>query len=239
MDEEQQSNQAAPEEGGDGWLVSYADMMTLVACFFILMMAFANYDPVGFNKKAKELSQAFNQGKYKSSEVKLSELSEEISRHPELQKKAKITLKDAELIISFSGSMIYDKGSPELKTDVIENLDVLIDMIRSRDPNYMIVIEGHSDPIEFKESKFYSSSWELASMRAAKVLARFEYFGFNSQKISAITRGDSLPVLPNFNEKGELIESNAVENRRVTIKVVEPKDQQEKLKFGFGIYFNE
>ena len=32
----------------EAWLVSYADMMTLIACFFILMMAFANFDPIGF-----------------------------------------------------------------------------------------------------------------------------------------------------------------------------------------------
>lgn len=57
-----EDNGPVEEEGGEGWLVSYADLMTLIACFFILMMAFANYDPVGFNKKAKEISKHFNQG---------------------------------------------------------------------------------------------------------------------------------------------------------------------------------
>jgi len=238
MDEEQRPAESGEESAGE-WLVSYADMMTLIACFFILMMAFANYDPVGFNKKAKELSQAFNQGKYKSSEIKLSELSEEISRHPELQKKAKITVRDGEVIISFSGSVLFNEGSTDLKSDIIENLDVLIDIIRSRDPSYMIIIEGHTDPLEYKQNSAVQSSWELGAIRSAKILARFEYFGFNPKKISSITRGDSEPVLDNFNEKGEIIKENAQENRRVVIKVLEPKDQQEKLKFGFGIYFNE
>ncbi len=30
-----------PKEEFDDWLVGYADMMTLIACFFILMMATA------------------------------------------------------------------------------------------------------------------------------------------------------------------------------------------------------
>lgn len=77
------------EGGGDDWLVSYADMMTLIACFFILMMAFANYDPAGFNKKAIELSKSFNKDKYKSSELKMKELMEEVSKHPEITKKLK------------------------------------------------------------------------------------------------------------------------------------------------------
>ena len=39
-----------PPDEEELWLVSYADMMTLVACFFILMMAFANYEPAGFQQ---------------------------------------------------------------------------------------------------------------------------------------------------------------------------------------------
>ena len=46
--------------GGDdaGWLTSYADLMTLVACFFILMMAFANYD-LNLSRKADLLAKYF------------------------------------------------------------------------------------------------------------------------------------------------------------------------------------
>ena len=88
FEEEADSHSLFEEEHGGGggeeevWLISYADMMTLIACFFILMMAFANYDPAGFNKKAIELSKSFNKDKYKSSEIKMKELMEELVKHP-------------------------------------------------------------------------------------------------------------------------------------------------------------
>ena len=34
---------ASPPDEGEGWLVSYADLMTLIACFFILMVSFADF----------------------------------------------------------------------------------------------------------------------------------------------------------------------------------------------------
>lgn len=227
------------EDSGEGWLVSYADMMTLIACFFILMMAFANYDPAGFNKKAKELSKAFNKGQFKSSDIKLTEISEEIARHPELKKKAKITLTDSELAITFSSSILFDQKSADLSNEILPALDTLIDIIRTRDPSFKVIIEGHSDAFEHRELDNVNSSWELAALRSSRVLARFEYFGFNPQKLVALTKGDTQPLAPNANDKGEPIEENLAINRRVVIKVVEPKTEAKKIKFGLGVYFDE
>ncbi|EQC48909.1 OmpA family protein [Bacteriovorax sp. BSW11_IV] len=228
-----------PEESGDGWLVSYADMMTLIACFFILMMAFANYDPAGFSKKAEELSKSFNKDQYKSSDIKLNELSDEVAKHPDIEKKAKITVKDSELAITFSGSVLFGEKSPDIDSEALPALDTLIDIIRSRDPNYKIIIEGHSDPYEFRSMPGIGSAWELGALRSAKVLARFEYLGFNPQKLVAVTKGDTEPVAENVDEKGQPILENLPLNRRVIIKVIEPIGEAQKIKFGLGVYFNE
>lgn len=234
--EEEQNNEEP--ENTDAWLVSYADMMTLIACFFILMMAFANYDPAGFNKKAKELSKSFNKDKFKSSDIKLTELSEEISRHPNLRKKVKITKLNSDVIISFSGSVLFDESSVKINGSVLPALDTLIDIIRTRDPNYKVIIEGHTDPIEHKKNTYTDSSWELGAIRAAKILARFEYFGFSPRKLVAIGKGDSEPSVKNRDKKGNIIPENLRENRKVVIKVIEPKESK-KVRFGLGLYFNE
>lgn len=223
----------------NGWLVSYADMMTLIACFFILMMAFANYDPIGFNKKAKELSKSFNEGKYKSSEVKLEEISEEIAKHPELKTKAKISIANSELIITFSSSILFQPKQVELSASILSSLDTMIDIIRTKDPSYKVIIEGHTDSIEYKEIQNVPSSWALGALRASSVVSRFEYYGFNPKKLVAITKGDTEPLADNVDEDGNIIPENLYANRRVIIKVLEPKDASQKVKFGFGVYFND
>lgn len=232
--------QQPPADGDEnGWLVSYADMMTLIACFFILMMAFANYDPPGFNKKAEEFSKAISGEKYKSSEIKLEEISEEIAKHPELKTKAKLSIVDSELIITFSSSILFEPKQLTLSNAVLSSLDTMIDIIRTKDPSYKVMIEGHTDSTEYKEIQHVTSAWDLGALRASQVVSRFEYYGFNPKKLVAITKGDSEPLAPNFDEDGNPIEENLYANRRVIIKVLEPKDKNQKVKFGFGTYFND
>lgn len=227
------------EDDSSGWLMSYADMMTLIACFFILMMAFANYDPVGFNQKAKELSKSFNKGKWKSNDVKLTQINDEIARHPTLRKMTKITLNNSELVITFSGSVLFDKGSATLKANVSDSIDTLVDIIRTKDASSQIIVEGHTDPFEVEESKDISSSWLLSSTRAAKVLERFEYLGFSPKSLVSVGKGDAYPIVENLDSKGRIIEKNILQNRRVVINVTRNKDNKKKIKLGLGVYLNE
>ena len=92
------------------WLLSYADMMTLIACFFILMMALPPImTQLALQRKTIEVSKHFNKDKYKSSETKLKILQEEIAKHPELKKKFKVSIKDDQLHIKVSGSTLLRK----------------------------------------------------------------------------------------------------------------------------------
>lgn len=221
-----------PPDEGEGWLVSYADMMTLIACFFILMMAFANYDPVGFSEKATEFSKSFGN---KNSEISLTEIKEEISRH-ELKDRMKISMKNGELIVTFSSSILYADGQDTLSPDTQQTLDALIDILRLSNANYRILVEGHADDI-LKGSKF-KNQWAISLARAADVVRRFEYFGFPANNIVPIGRGDAQKVMASTDGKGERVEENARLNRRVVIRVLEPYEKK-KVKMGLGIYFRD
>jgi flagellar motor protein MotB len=83
-DEHEGSLHVEEDEEEGAWLVSYADFMTCLACFFILMVAFANYDPVAFQQKTEEVAKSVSKDKYKSSKTKLDFLNEEIAKHPVL-----------------------------------------------------------------------------------------------------------------------------------------------------------
>lgn len=225
----------ADDEGS--WLLSYADMMTLIACFFILMMAFANFDPVGFTKKTKIISKHFNKDKYKNSETKMKILSEEIAKHPEIETKSKITVHDSEIVISFSGTVLFESGGYELNNQATVAVDTLIDIIKTFDPGFNILVEGHSDN-QKHEGSGLRSSWAIAGARAASVVERFEYFGFDPKKLKAISWGDSKPLLPNVDKEGNPIAENIKMNRRVIIKVIEPLSKDSDYKLGLGVYFD-
>ncbi|MBI2521480.1 MAG: flagellar motor protein MotB [Bdellovibrio sp.] len=219
------------------WLVTYADMMTLICCFFILMMVFANYDPPGASKKMEEVSKAFNKDKYKSSNTKFTQLQEEIAKHPELKDLIKTSIVDNSLVVTFSGSILFDKESYDLTDESRFLLDSLIDLIKVKDANYRILVEGHDDNQALgKESKF-TTHWGLSAARASSVVGRFEYFGFDPQNLVAIGLADTKPIVPNEDDKGDPLPENMRLNRRIVIKVLEPQNKSKMVRLGLGVYF--
>jgi len=118
-------------------------------------------------------------------------------------------------------------------------LDSLIDIIKSINPDFRILVEGHSDSIEDVKASEFKSSWILSGARSAAVIERFEYYGFDPQKLIMIGKGDSSPLAESFNKKGEAVKENQVVNRRVMIKVLEPINKAKQLKLGLGVYFKD
>lgn len=224
-----------PDEG-EGWLISYADMMTLIACFFILMMAFANFEPIGFSVKAEQLSKSFRKEKYKSSDMKLKEITEEVAKH-EVKDATKITIKDSELVVTFSSATLFDNGEATLSKEAEVMLDSLIDVIKLTNPNYRVLIEGHTDDT-FTPNSRYKDDWSLSTARASYVASRFELFGFPLDKIVPIGRGRSWPVVESVDSKGKWSDELAKTNRRVVMRLLEPV-QKKAVKFGLGIYFKD
>lgn len=232
-------NQQQEKDGSDDWLMSYADMMTLIACFFILLIAFANFDPVGFTEKTKEVAQHFNKDKFKSSKTEMEELKEEVANHPEVKTKSKVSVKSGELQIVFSGSALFEGQKHTLSEESAVTLDTMIDIIKTRDPNYRILVEGHTDNTKPTEESHFSSNWALSGARAASVIERFELYGFDPSKLVAIGMSDTKPLVPNEDEEGNPLEENRKINRRVVIKVLEPSDKSQMIKMGLGVYFKD
>jgi chemotaxis protein MotB len=224
------------DAGGEDWLVSYADMMTLVACFFILMMAFANYEEVGFSVKIEEFSKHFRKEKFKSSKQNLKFIHDEMAVH-ELKDRTKISLKDSELIIKFSSSIVFPNGKAQLTPKMKTTLDSLIEIVKITNSSYRILIEGHADD-DLSESTTYDSQWTISSARAASIAKRFEFFGFPKDKIVPIGRGDSQPLFAHKPEVSRITDDKAKLNRRVVIRLLEP-EKKKFVKFGLGVYFKD
>lgn len=226
-------------EEGEAWLLSYADMMTLIACFFILMMAFANYDPPGFQEKTKEIAKHFSKGKSKLSKLKLTELKEEIAKHPELKDMTKITVNDSSLVVTLSGSILFPQNEVDLQPQMTLHLDSMIDIIKTYNSEFRIVIEGHSDNLPISHDNPYKNHWALAAARASSVAERFQYFGFPNENIRVVSHGDTRPIAPNQDKTGRPIPENTMLNRRVILKVIEPLDKRASVKMGLGVYFED
>lgn len=203
------------------WLVSYADMMTLLFGFFVLMYSMSRFDNSKFDLVRKEIAQYFGGNVKTESAVLLAEQKlinilkgsgemngVEISRGPE----------ENQLLLKFDGEVLFESGAIEVKDQAKPILRKAVSALRSVGSLSKINIEGHTDndPIQ---SGYVKSNWELSSLRAGSVVRYFEESGLDSKLMSAVGYGSSRPVAPNEDKTGVDIPANKALNRRVVVAV--------------------
>lgn len=212
------------EEGGEGnWLVSYADMMTLLVGFFVILLSFSRIDQEQLEALKKVLSIEFG-GSYHAPFGTLADrIRAELDKQG-LGNQYVIKQNESGVIIAFRGSVFFDLGSAALRPEGQKLLASIIPVIKANAKTFDITVEGHTDDVPIGAEFKYKSNWELSSIRACNVLESFEKAGFDPAKITAIGYGESRPIVPNHDTNGIPIPKNRDANRRVLIKIQRPSD---------------
>ncbi len=208
-----------------GFYTSFADMMTLLMVFFVLMFSISKPDESKFDQVAKSVSQAFNQ------EV-AQEIIDELNRLEILEESLNATIETVQLTeqitpditpdglkLELASSALFAAGSAEIRQSMkatLKQLSAAILALPSEE--YMMRIEGHTDDVPIRTAQF-PSNWELASARALNVLHLFEANGFPSDQLAATSFADTQPKLPNRSPSGQAIVENQAKNRRVLVYI--------------------
>lgn len=211
----------AAEAEGEGetlWLLSYADMMTLLFGFFVMLSSFSKVDTDKFEKVRLQSTQLFG-GEFKKAQNQLEEDIKDKISEKGLTNEAMFNELEKGIAITFRGSTFFESGSAELRTDAQELLNKVLPSIKKQQSRFSIVVEGHTDDSPISTDKF-PSNWELSSQRASSVLRYFEMNGFDRTQLRAIGFADTVPVLPNRLPDNSPIKENQSQNRRVIIKLL-------------------
>ncbi len=226
-------------EGEGPWIVSYADMMTLLFCFFVIMCSFGNFDPVVVAKKSAEVADHFAPDKAMEEFKNFQALGMDIGGHPNLKGIARSAVKDGTLQVVFSSSLMFDSGEVDISPRFLKSLDVIIGLIKNQNPDYRVIVEGHTDNSPMSTKHYYRNNWELSSARAASVVNRFLYYGFKPTQLVAVGFGDSRPIVDGHDKSGEAMPENLALNRRVVIKVLKPMGSSKIKNLGIDSYFDD
>lgn len=222
-------------DDSEGWLISYADMMTLIACFFILMTTFANYDPKTFEVVAKEVRKHFKGANLQIEEDLNTELIAKLEAITQNKELVEIKSIFNGIQIKFNSEYLYDSASDILKADVEKLIQIMAAVIKDTNEEYLVEAHGHTDsrPVV---SKGFRDNWELSSARALSVIRVFAKEGFKKSNLIAIGYGDSRPEVDDKNKQGQFIEENLKKNRRVILLVKKPS---KKISLGLGEIVNQ
>jgi chemotaxis protein MotB len=170
------------------WMVNYADLMTELVCFFIILYALS----AALNKNIQDAKEKL----------------EEMMKQEQIQGEVQVTKEGMFLTLEEQeGSPYFESGKADITPAGQEVISKVVPIL-SKLPND-IVIEGHTDNIPIHNSTF-DSNWELSTARATKVVK----FLVNEQKLppqqlSAVGYGEYKPIAANDTPE------NRTKNRRV------------------------
>ncbi len=220
----EESHHGGEEHGGEeGWLISYADLMTLLVGFFVILMSFSQVDEEKFDEIKKSVTKEFG-GRYEAPYEQISKQIEQAIKNAGLENQIHLRTDATGVEIRFLGTTFFDLGSVDIKENGQKVLNTLIGEIQSTKEKYQVVIEGHTDDVPLAGGT-YRNNFELSSIRACRVLDLFIKAGFPIATVTALGYGEARPIVPNRDENGVAIPQNQSQNRRVIIKI---KDREAK-----------
>lgn len=215
---------STPHDEGN-WLVSYADMMTLLCAFFIMMFSMAKLNAPDYEKVRKEVAKQFG-GDVESQSDKMAKFVTQIINDLGIEKEVLISSDPYGVSIVFESTVLFGTLSAYIREPGRNVLKKLIQKIQERQfaerKEYRIVVEGHTDSRPVISGR-HASNWELSGARASRVVRMFKNFGFSSDHLLAIGYGDSRPRSIDRKPSGEWDSQAADQNRRVVIRILEPQ----------------
>lgn len=209
------------EEGEGPWLVSYADLMTLLMGFFALVSSMSTPSKENIEKIRESATIAFG-GKYEKPYKDLGVALLKVIKDNKLEEQVQVNIDVQGITLTFKGTMFFESGEFIVKPDAVKLMDTLAGVIKSQPKAYKALIEGHTDSVPISAG-IIASNWELSGLRAARIAQLFENKGFGRNQLTIIGWGDARPLVPNTDEKGNPIPINMLKNRRVVIRVYDDK----------------
>ncbi|PKM81946.1 MAG: hypothetical protein CVU88_03605 [Firmicutes bacterium HGW-Firmicutes-13] len=224
------------QAGSPAWMTTYADMVTLLLCFFILLYSYSVIDAVKFDQIMSSLQVSFLREKVGilESSIHLDTSAEQPAEYdvPDenldefyqtflslqiylqevgLDNDIKIRYEDRGIVLEMREAVLFDSGRADLKGESLELLEH-INLVLEKLPN-KILVEGHTDNVPINQPMF-PSNWELSVLRATKVVRYLtEMKGLAPERFVASGYGEHNPIDTNETPEGR------AHNRRVNIVI--------------------
>lgn len=223
------------------WLVTYADLVTIMLVFFILLYTLVSLETERYKHAVETVKVHLKDtealiGLMELMEIPESEdnqitieditglrkrdeaLFEDIQKFSSTgghHKSISTRILDGKIIVSIKGKALFPSGTASLNAEATLIFDEIMQILADY-PDYNINIKGHTDNIPISTSMF-PSNWELSAIRATTVLKYLVSKGISPERMTATGYGDVLPLVPNTSDE------NRAQNRRVEF-VLEKKE---------------
>ncbi|MBF0584136.1 MAG: OmpA family protein [Magnetococcales bacterium] len=219
------------KKGAPAYMMTFGDMMSLLLCFFVLLLSMSQFVRVKFEKAAGSLKDAFGiqriqqMNAWPSGSVMVAiEFQQEIVL-VKLKEKLEISMAnlidngEAELVeteqgflIRFDNDALFEPGTLTLRDDIKPQFQQLANLLSTM-PNLVRVV-GHTDDQPPPADGLFKNNWARSAAYAAAIVQFFSTEGgVEPQRLEVRGMGQQLPRVSNETEEGR------VKNRRIEVLV--------------------
>jgi len=237
---------AKPEtthENEERWLLTYADMITLLMALFIVMYAISTTDIRKLTVLAQSLSAAFNAdvmqgqraisinpdqvtsvtadqnqtgGSPVQSDMRAIQAAlEDFAIGQGFGGEVEVGMAPQGIVIRLNDALLFSSGRAYLDDHALKIVGKIADILKPL-PN-MVRVEGNTDDTA-PDGILFASNWDLSSARALSVLKAMVDRGVDPSRMSAQGNAQYNPLTPNVDD------ASRAKNRRVDIVVLYPGD---------------
>lgn len=236
------------KENGERWLLTYADMITLLMLFFIVLYSLSSQSPRKFTLIAKSLNHAFavdvknttlarvtqeeatageglleklrNDQGGELADKQLANIIDQIAIDTGAVDQISTSYTSEGVVISVLGSLLFQSGKAELRAESKQTLGSVTKLLAQLP--YNVRVEGHTDDIPPTNS-IYKNNLGLSVARGTSVAEFLQDNGISSSRLSAAGYADSRPKKANDSP------ASRAANRRVDIVVLTKEAQRDIL----------
>ncbi|GAX87373.1 chemotaxis protein MotB [Lebetimonas natsushimae] len=239
-------------EGLPEWLATFGDLMSLLLCFFVLLLSMSTMnakkvqEAIGslagalsvleggaqteISKNRNQIATPIEKTQETAQTVnKLSKAIQEFRQFTAGGKGPAITLEEGEegFFIRLPADITFKPGSAEINNEdsllFLKRISLIIKEYLPK--NIEIQIKGFTDNTLPPQTSPYSDNWELSAARALSVLKILLKNGVNPKQLSAAAYGEYHPIASNDTPEGR------AKNRRVEIWFfAKKKELQQNVK---------
>jgi chemotaxis protein MotB len=197
----------------EGWLLSYADLITNLLIFFVMLLAAAQIS----RTKMQQITQSLSG---KEQPASLASIKEEIDAKiakEGLQEMIRTDLTDDGLKLSLNSGLVFDSGAAVIREEELSTVDQMLETLVPYADKYAFAVEGHTDsnPVV---SGIYKSNWELSADRANAVRSRLQQVGVEAKRIRVEGYADTVP-LPDASVEALSGLERLARHRRVVVRI--------------------
>lgn len=208
------------KEEAEDWLMSYADMITLLMAFFVMLISMSHLDPVRYEQVQGGLAKDI--GKHETAQPMQSLKSDMAAAMRGIkvdETQVAIGTDDRGLVLDLDAGTFFDSNSAALKDEFLPALAKIAEALKSEKYSaFQVEVQGHTDD-ERPTNPAFPSNWELSAARATAVVRKLVEDGVKPDRLGAVGYADTRPRVANRDANGNPLAINQAINRRVSIHI--------------------